>query len=223
MTSNIPSKTVMPTPWRIERTNAPIADTGDYDCLTTVYAADDEDVFQVWNASDEQEEAYQRIVSVMNAVETTTVTPEFVAGFERGIVDAVLKELDAFAQDRNIQFWYGFEFALEEIRARLDIARKALPAVEPSPVHQEITAANEALRRHVHEQLGFLTTDDNRPAEGLIRLAVKRLNPEKTSDETSESMAGKYECSCGKKFLTIEVFEHHAEHCPSENGGAGHE
>lgn len=64
--------------------------------------------------------------------ETTPVTPEFAAGFERGTVAAVLKELDAFVQDRDNPYWHGFAFALEEIRARLELAWKALPAVEPS-------------------------------------------------------------------------------------------
>lgn len=31
------------------------------------------------------------------------------------------------------------------------------------------------MRRYIFQQLGFLTDDDNRPAEGLIRLAAKRL------------------------------------------------
>lgn len=61
-------------------------------------------------------------------VEPSPVTPEFVANFERGTVEAVLKELDAFAQDRDNPYWHGFTFAIEEIRARLDFAWEALPA-----------------------------------------------------------------------------------------------
>jgi len=60
---------------------------------------------------------------------------------------------------------------------------------ETSGIQAEIDAANRGLRKYIHEQLGFLTTDDNRPAEALIRLAVKRLRPEETSERRDPNEA----------------------------------
>lgn len=37
-------------------------------------------------------------------------------------------------------------------------------------------------------------------------------------EKASEPLVARYECRCGKKFLTPEVFEHHIETCPTENG-----
>ena len=62
-TSNLKT---FPTPWRIERGNSPIADTGDYDGVTSINAANGAEVVVVWNASDEQEEALERIVRSVN-------------------------------------------------------------------------------------------------------------------------------------------------------------
>jgi hypothetical protein len=49
------------------------------------------------------------------------------------------------------------------------------------------------LRRYVHEQLGPLCDDDNRPAEALVRLAAERLKLE--TDEGEPVISGAY---CGK-------------------------
>jgi hypothetical protein len=60
-----------PTPWRVQHDNAPIADTGDYDCLTRIFAANGEEVAEAWNPEDAQVEAFELIVQTMNsAVET---------------------------------------------------------------------------------------------------------------------------------------------------------
>lgn len=38
------------------------------------------------------------------------------------------------------------------------------------------------------------------------------------AEKASEPLVARYESRCGKKFLTPEVFEHHIETCPAENG-----
>ena len=55
------------------------------------------------------------------------VTPEFAAGFERGLIEATIKEMRAFVHDRDTTYWSGFEFALEELSCRLNIAWDELP------------------------------------------------------------------------------------------------
>lgn len=61
-----------PTPWRIDRRNVPLADTGDYDGLTQIFAADGEEVAQWWNSTDEEEELAERIVQTINAAPRLT-------------------------------------------------------------------------------------------------------------------------------------------------------
>lgn len=71
---NTPSKMRLPTPWRLESRNVPIADTGDYDGVITILSSNGKTVAQFWNASDDEEETFRQIVEVINAHETE-VTP----------------------------------------------------------------------------------------------------------------------------------------------------
>jgi hypothetical protein len=68
--TNLTADQRFPTPWRVAHRNAPIADTGDYDCLTLILAANDEEVAEAWNPGDERVEAFERIVRTVNAAET---------------------------------------------------------------------------------------------------------------------------------------------------------
>lgn len=60
-----------PLPWNIDARNVPIADTGDYDGVVTIRAANGKEVTSVWNGDDEHEAVLRLIVDVMNARETT--------------------------------------------------------------------------------------------------------------------------------------------------------
>jgi hypothetical protein len=68
----------------------------------------------------------------ISAHETPAVTPEFAAGFERGLIEQVLKDVEALAGDRTDAYWAAHAQACEEIRHRLQEAWTALPAVETS-------------------------------------------------------------------------------------------
>lgn len=57
----------------------------------------------------------------------TTVTPEFAAGFERGIVEKVLKEVEGLTEGRTDPFWSGVSTAVEEVTTRLKEAWASLP------------------------------------------------------------------------------------------------
>lgn len=65
------------------------------------------------------------------------------------------------------------------IHAEKWVKRATTPAHEREPPHCSscscgMTPEPDALRQYVHEQLGHLAGDDNRPAEALIRLAAER-------------------------------------------------
>ena len=72
--------------------------------------------------------------------ETTAITPEFAAGFERGIVEKVIKDVEALAGERTDTYWAAHAQACEEIRHRLEEAWSALPDVEPSEQRRTYTA-----------------------------------------------------------------------------------
>ena len=79
----------LPLPWRFEERNVGIADTGDYDGVITIRAANGNAVAEAWNPSDEQEAAFRQIIEEMNrgAVETGMPQPipvtEIVSALER--------------------------------------------------------------------------------------------------------------------------------------------
>lgn len=65
-----PSNQQLPTPWRVASRNVPIADTGDYDGVLEIRAANGALVVDFWNPGEGTEDAFDRIVKCMNAVET---------------------------------------------------------------------------------------------------------------------------------------------------------
>lgn len=81
MSNQSSKEQVFPTPWRVQHDNVPIADTGDYDCLTRILAANDGEVAELWNPEDERVEAFELIVRTMNAVETSARREPLSAGF----------------------------------------------------------------------------------------------------------------------------------------------
>ena len=97
---------------------------------------------------------------------------------ERRQVMRMLRDMDERIREYGVQ--------LKNIADKLP---GSIRADETSGIQAEIDAANRGLRKYIHEQLGFLTTDDNRPAEALIRLAVKRLRPEETSERRDPNEA----------------------------------
>jgi len=88
------------------------------------------DAAQYWNL----------IMGPRSSDETTAITPEFAAGFERGIVEKVIKDVEALAGERTDTYWAAHAQACEEIRHRLEEAWSALPAVEPSEQRRTYTA-----------------------------------------------------------------------------------
>lgn len=62
------------------------------------------------------------------AVETDgPITPDFAAGFERGLIEQVLKEVEELTEGRTDPFWAGVSQAVEETRTRLEEAWERLP------------------------------------------------------------------------------------------------
>lgn len=91
--------------------------------------------------------------------EPGVVTPEFAAEFERGTMGAILKELSDFVQGRDQPYWAGFEFALEEMKCRLDIAWKALPT-EQSEGAPRGTGSDEVVRFDANRKIIGCTCPD---------------------------------------------------------------
>lgn len=87
--------------------------------------------------------------------EPGVVIPEFAAEFERGTMGAILKELGDFVQGRDQPYWAGFEFALEEVKCRLDMAWKALPTEQ-----SEGTRSDEVVRFDANRKIIGCTCPD---------------------------------------------------------------
>lgn len=51
------------------------------------------------------------------------------------------------------------------------------------------------------------------------RVAVlgKQHNTASQAETDGDALVARYECTCGKKFFTTQVFDHHIEHC-AKNG-----
>lgn len=56
----------LPLPWRFEERNVPLADTGDYEGVIEIRAANNNVVAEAWNPNGEQEAAFRQIVEEMN-------------------------------------------------------------------------------------------------------------------------------------------------------------
>jgi hypothetical protein len=173
-----------PTPWRLELKNVPLADTGDYEGVATIIAADGERVLRLWDVDDDQEELLKRIVSTMNAHETAAkdgplaASDKFVALFKREP-----------STPSDLAWMNGYSAARAE-HMTADAKRRA--AETTAPQRSRIPHPNPQLQAHINavaafmEELGpYLGLEDGLVATTEFIEAAKRIR-QWCSDKSAE-------------------------------------
>jgi hypothetical protein len=141
--------------------------------------------------------------------EEPTVTPEFAAGFERGIVKKVIEEVAALAGDRTGTYWAAHAQACEEIQHRLDEAWKALP-VRPVETSETYHGIGCATRRG--EQCNCAAADKpekilvTRPLPDHLKAPVKAGDPCPAIDDAHTEHEGKC-VYCGAPMAQVKATE----------------
>jgi hypothetical protein len=84
------------------------------------------------------------------------------------------KDAEMFAEEDE-DAWRIAEHMWTGLKPRVHRSADETTALPTWDQERYDTGTIEGMRRYIFEQLGFLTTDDNRPAEAILRLARKRL------------------------------------------------